>query len=93
MYKRRFNRGESPEFYFWRDNTGNEIDVVFEDKGTLNFTEIKSGKTIQKDFSDGLKKVASFSKEKNLKSSVIYAGDFETKTEEVSFLSWKSGDY
>jgi predicted AAA+ superfamily ATPase len=41
--KGRFHRGESSDLYFWRDGSGNEIDLVVDRGGTLVPVEIKSG--------------------------------------------------
>jgi len=48
--KHRFNRGLQPDLYFWRDNHGNEIDLVFEQRGALHAVEIKSGATFSPDW-------------------------------------------
>lgn len=44
------HRGIRPLCYYWRDNTGNEIDLLIEDGARLYPVEIKSGRTIQQDF-------------------------------------------
>lgn len=44
------HRGIRPLCYFWRDNTGNEIDLLVEDGARLYAVEIKSGRTIQEEF-------------------------------------------
>jgi predicted AAA+ superfamily ATPase len=40
--------------YFWRDNIGTEIDVVFEEDMKLKALEIKSGKTFSAEFTSNL---------------------------------------
>lgn len=53
--KRRYNKGQSNNLFFWRDNTGNEIDLLIE-KGIQRIpVEIKSGKTITNDFFKGIR--------------------------------------
>lgn len=53
--KRRYNKGQSNNLFFWRDNTGNEIDLLIE-KGIHRIpVEIKSGKTITNDFFKGIR--------------------------------------
>lgn len=42
--------------YFWRDNTGNEIDILLEHGERLRPIEIKSGQTISRDQFSGLRK-------------------------------------
>jgi uncharacterized protein len=46
LRKRYFNQARVPRMYFWRDNTGNEVDVIIEQKNRIVPVEIKSGKTI-----------------------------------------------
>ena len=53
--KKAFNRGEEPHLSFWRDNKGNEIDLL-QPLGTKQFAyEIKSGRTFSTDFTKGLR--------------------------------------
>ncbi|MFN0161104.1 MAG: ATP-binding protein, partial [Burkholderiales bacterium] len=40
-------RGDSRPVYFWRDNIGNEVDVLLEQGGGFTLVEIKSGQTFQ----------------------------------------------
>lgn len=53
--KRRFNSGKNNNLFFWRDNTGNEIDLVLEFSNNLLPIEIKSGQTIINEFFKGIK--------------------------------------
>ncbi|RDB06882.1 ATP-binding protein [Runella aurantiaca] len=46
MSKNRFNRGVSPQFYFWQDSNRNEIDLLEEGVGTINLFEMKYTATI-----------------------------------------------
>ncbi len=50
VIKHRFNQGLSADVYFWRDNHGVELDLVFEDAGRLHAVEIKSGTTFPMDW-------------------------------------------
>ena len=40
--------------YFWRDNIGNEVDLLIERAGTLQPVEFKSGATFQSEWLRGL---------------------------------------
>ncbi len=53
--KRRYNKGKLNNLFFWRDNTGNEIDLLFEFSDSLLPVEIKSGQTVANDFFKGIK--------------------------------------
>ena len=48
--KHRWNQGLQADIYFWRDNHGTEIDLLFENAGQLHAVEIKSGATFSPDW-------------------------------------------
>jgi predicted AAA+ superfamily ATPase len=50
LLKGYLNMGEEPSIYFWRDSTGNEIDVIIDQGRNLTPLEIKAGQTIASDF-------------------------------------------
>ena len=52
--KRRYNAGKSNNLFFWRDNVGNEIDLLIENGIQRLPVEIKSGQTITSDFFKGI---------------------------------------
>ena len=60
--KARYNRGRSPDLYYFRDNHGKEIDLLHKSGGGFTGVEIKSSSTYHESFKKGLvhfsKKVA-----------------------------------
>ena len=77
MVKTRFNKNELNNLYFWRDSTGNEIDVIIDKGGKLYPVEIKSGKTVTDDYFKGLNfwsKITGAAE-----GVVVYAGDVQQK--------------
>jgi len=50
-----YNHRISPPIFFWRDQTGHEIDLIIEESGTLLPVEIKSGSTVAGDMFNWLK--------------------------------------
>ena len=50
MVKKRTNRGEAVNLYYWRDKTGHEIDIIVDEGDVLLPIEIKAGKTITTEF-------------------------------------------
>ena len=48
------HHGLAHGMFFWRDNTGNEIDLLIERAGELWPVEMKSGATFQRDWLRGL---------------------------------------
>lgn len=77
LIKDRFNRGLEHNVYFWRDSTGNEIDALLENGEKLFPVEIKSGKTITKDFFKGLQYWQQLTG--NHEGAIVYAGDSSQK--------------
>jgi uncharacterized protein len=75
--KQNYNRGKRGNFWFWRDSTGNEIDLLIERGNELIPVEIKSGQTITDEFFKG------FRYWKRLTGSehgfVVYGGDMVQK--------------
>jgi len=54
--RQRLNSGEAANLYFWRDSSGNEIDLLLDEAGVLHPVEIKSGQTVAADMFKALKK-------------------------------------
>jgi predicted AAA+ superfamily ATPase len=71
--KNRYNQGKTNNLSFWRDNTGNEIDLVMETGNVLHPVEIKSGKTVTVDYFKNLRFWKKLTGQD--KGSIIYDGD------------------
>jgi predicted AAA+ superfamily ATPase len=89
LIKDRYNKNIPFDLYFWRDNTGNEMDVVI-DKGThLYPIEIKAGKTVTSDYFKNLqfwKKITG-----SEEGTVIYAGDMvQKRSNGVTIIPWNT---
>ncbi len=72
--KSRLNAGKEPELYFYRDNRGNEVDLLFRQNRQLIPIEIKSAMTFHPEFVKGItqfRKIASSAQ----KGYIVYAGD------------------
>jgi uncharacterized protein len=52
--KKRFNAGKTNNLFFWRDNIGNEVDLLLVDGARKIPVEIKSGQTITNDYFKGI---------------------------------------
>lgn len=71
--KQTWNKNTHERFSFWRDSSGNEIDILIENGLDLTAVEIKSAKTIHPDF---FKSLNSFRKIKqNVSSFLVYGGN------------------
>jgi uncharacterized protein len=71
--KQSFNRAKNENLFFWRDNTGHEIDLIIEKGDSLFPVEIKSGKTVTSEFFNGLNYWNKISGHDG--GAVVYAGD------------------
>lgn len=77
--KARFNSGNEPDLYFFRDQRGFEIDLLLAENRKLYPFEIKSSRTYSSDFAANLKKFSE-REEKIQAGAVIYAGDMKRST-------------
>jgi predicted AAA+ superfamily ATPase len=50
MLKNRYNKGERSNLYYFRDSTGNEVDIVIDEGNKLTPVELKAGETISGDY-------------------------------------------
>ncbi len=90
LVKYRFNAGLDSNFYFYRDNQGNEIDVIQEQGHILHLFEIKSSMTFHSSFLKGLNYLARLVPERVQGSNVIYAGREEFSAQNhriINFLN------
>ena len=72
--KSRLNAGREPELYFYRDNRGDEVDLLFRRNRQLIPIEIKSAMTFNMEFVKGItrfRKIAPTAQ----KGFIVYAGD------------------
>ena len=88
LVKSRFNRGERPNLYFWRDTNGNEVDVIVEQGTTLMPIEIKSGKTVARDSFAGLDKWRSLAGDAAIEPTLIYGGNDDYCLNGVQVVGW-----
>ena len=86
--KSSFNKGEDPSASFWRDSTGNEVDLLFSESGVQSAFEIKSGATFSKDYFKGLNFWGKLAGADSTRKSVIYAGDSQMTTSDGRVIPW-----
>lgn len=89
LYKQQLNRGLAPDLYFWRDNTGNEIDLIFETPRGLQPIEIKSGSTYAQDWTRGLRKWQNLAKTQSLQPAIVYGGEISFEREDLKIWGWQ----
>lgn len=89
LIKSQLNRGEKPAFFFWRDNNGNEVDMIIEQGATLIPVEIKSGRTLTNESFKGLEKWRALAGAKAGDAALIYGGDETYKHKDIKVVGWK----
>lgn len=90
LIKQVYNKGFDPDFYFYRDSNGNEIDLILPDGPNIIPIEIKSTET----FHPSLLKLNMFIKKlykDRIKNNyLIYSGKQEQKINGVTLLNYKN---
>jgi uncharacterized protein len=88
--KQRFNAGRPAALWFWRDNIGNEVDLLFESGTRLQPVEIKSGATLVRDWLKGIEKWRAFAGGEALPGWLIYGGEDRCTREGVEVFPWRA---
>jgi hypothetical protein len=89
VLKYRLNQGKDARFGFFRDNVGNEVDLILRHQGKMIPWEIKSAETYHQDFLKGINYFSKISKDPVNHASVIYGGNKEQKIAESDLISYK----
>lgn len=92
LVKQRFNAGQPADLYFWRDNVGHEVDVVFEHQGKLQAIEIKSCATFVSGWIAAARKWTSFAGDDALAPWVVYGGNDSYVREGAQVFGWSDVD-
>lgn len=90
LMKTRFNRMLNVVFYFWRDSSGNEIDVIADYGDKMMPVEIKSGQTLNRDFFTGLKRWTALAGDQALAPTLVYGGTETVRHKEVRVFNWRN---
>ena len=90
LLKNRFNAGESDNLFYWRDKTGNEVDIITENAGQLTAIELKAGETINADFFKGLTYFSAISGQ-NVENLLVYGGNqTQIRSNGISVKPWSN---
>ena len=92
ILKDKCNKGLDANLDFWRDNTGNEIDILIEEARTIIPIEVKSGQTVSRDFYAYLKKWLSDISNFKSQPYVVYGGQESFNREGDEILPWNKID-
>lgn len=92
ILKHYYNSGKIAQIYFWRDKTEHEVDCIIEQGQKLTPLEIKSSRTFNTRFLDGLNYWAKLAGEKSTDGRVIFSGSSEQVRAHNALVSWQSID-
>lgn len=90
LMKARFNRGLDPRLYFYQVSGRTEVDLIFQRGRELVPIEIKSSKTFNSSFLDGIKKFQQVAKGRTTDSYLVYGGDEETNIQGIQLLNFRN---
>lgn len=90
LQKNYLNKAAIPPTYFWRDNTGNEVDCLIDESNNIKSIEIKSSATISSDFFKGLNYYKKLNE--TSKPFLIYGGNENYMRKEAQIVSWNSSE-
>ena len=80
LLKQRLNNGYQDNLYYWRDKTGNELDVLHDTATSVTAIEIKAGATMNADYQKGLLYFKNIVNDKKvIKTIVCYTGSATQK--------------
>jgi len=88
LLKERFNRALTSNLYFWRNNLGDEIDVLLDQGTSLVPVEIKSGETLNPDAFKGLRKWRKISADAAGSAFLIYGGKEKMGHDGIQAVPW-----
>lgn len=89
LIKARFNRGLPDNLYYFRDNIGNEVDILLDFGSAVIPVEIKSGMTLSSDSFKGLRYYKKIAGETTPASILFYGGNdsYREGDTEVTFFN------
>ena len=90
LLKSRYNAGKDSNLFYYRENKGNEVDVIALEGEQMRLYEIKSSQTFTKDFMKGIRYVEGIFGEKIVQSCVVYDGEQEVFASRHGIVNFRS---
>lgn len=87
--KHRYNTGRRDNLYFFRDRSGNEVDLLLEHGDRYTALEIKSAQTFHSDFTKGLKYLKELLKDRISTMGIVYGGDLTQSRENIKVAGFR----
>jgi len=86
--KKYIHQREDPPLFFWRDQTGHEIDLLIDQAGALFPCEIKSGATVQSSMFDTLRWWNKLTQSPSELATLIYGGGEPSERNGIRVRPW-----
>ncbi len=90
LLKARMNRGKNSNIHYFRDNVGNEVDIILENGVSVRPVEIKLGSTINEDYFKGLRYYRNLNKKNGAKPALIYGGIQDQRRQTADVFSYRN---
>ncbi len=87
LLKNRYNKGQRSNLFYWRDSSGNEVDVLIDNGSTQIPVEIKSAATLNMDFFKGLNYWEKLTGQTG--GIMVYSGEGSKTYKNFSVFNWK----
>ncbi|MBU3978198.1 ATP-binding protein, partial [Patescibacteria group bacterium] len=89
VVKQNYNNNLNISFYYWRDKSGNEVDLLYEKNNRINAIEIKSSGTFSQDFIKELNYLERITENK-INKKVIYSSTEDARYKDVVLQGWRN---
>lgn len=90
FFKNRYNNGKLPHFYFYRDKSQSEVDLIEEVGSDLYIYEIKAAKSFSKEFVRTLDYLRKIVNNGVRSTQVIYDGEIDIQSAENGMLNFRN---
>ena len=90
ILKRQLHRGLPGDLHFFRDASGNEVDLLLPEGTRFHAIEIKAGQTVHPDYFRGLKTFAAAFPEKIASGGVLFGGAAGQSRSDWPVSSWRA---
>ena len=89
MLKARLHSGLTSNLYFWRNRSGQEVDLLIEKGEALIPVEFKSGQTLTSDFFKGLEEWLALAGQAAGRAFLVYGGDQRQSRTIAEAVPWQ----
>lgn len=90
LLKASYNSGRRPQLFFWQSNAGKEIDLIIEEGTKVMIAEIKSSRTVRKEFFKNIKYFQELTGNMPEKSFLFYGGEESLQRSGIKVVPWHS---